>query len=62
LKFTVRTVRKSWAGSHRGEEKCMQGFLGKSEILVGYLVDVEVDGRTISRWILKKQGARSWTD
>jgi len=38
----------------------MQGFLGKPEI--GHLVDVEVDGRRISRWILKKQNARSWTD
>jgi hypothetical protein len=30
----------------------MQGFLDKLEI--GFLVDVEVDGRTVSKWILKK--------
>jgi hypothetical protein len=34
--------------------------MGKPE--VGHLVDVEVNGRKIFRWILKKQNDRSWTD
>jgi hypothetical protein len=43
----------------REKRNVMQGFLGKPEI--GHLVDVEVDRRTISRWILKKQNTMSWT-
>jgi len=37
-----------------GEERCMQGFGGKNLKERGHLVDPDIDGRIILRWIFRK--------
>jgi hypothetical protein len=49
------------SGIYRGEGRCKQGFGFGTLRETGCSEDLDVDGRTILKWILNKSVVRAWT-